>query len=286
MTGSWVALVTPFKDGKIDENALDGLLDFHLKAGTDGIVICGTTGESVTLTSDEKSLLMKRATAAFRGKVPIMLGTGGNNTSVVTENTRMAADHGADAVLVVTPYYNKPTQAGLIAHFTEVAKSTKLPVILYNVPGRTGVNLLPQTVLELAKISNIAGIKEATGNLEQAMDILRHAPEDFLLYSGEDALNFQLMATGASGTISVTGNVVPGKMKAFNDACLSKDWEKARKIHFELLDLHRAMFLESNPIPVKTALAIMGKIRDEFRLPLVQASSQTREKLAAIIQKL
>ncbi|MBF0547379.1 MAG: 4-hydroxy-tetrahydrodipicolinate synthase [Candidatus Riflebacteria bacterium] len=284
--GSWVAIVTPFNDGKIDEIALSKLLDMHLEAGTDGLVICGTTGESVTLSLDERRKLMTLVSRRVAKKIPLMLGTGANNTSTTVEFTREAADLGADAVLVVTPYYNKPTQAGLIAHFKAVAASTPLPVFLYNVPGRTGVNLLPQTVLELAKVRNIKAVKDASGNLEQAMDIIRNAPPGFMLFSGEDALNFQLMATGAAGTISVTGNVVPLQMKQFNDACLENNWEKARKLHFDLLDLHRGMFIESNPIPVKTALSLMGLIHAEFRLPLVPAAPATIEKLLPILKRM
>ncbi|HOY68704.1 MAG TPA: 4-hydroxy-tetrahydrodipicolinate synthase [Candidatus Ozemobacteraceae bacterium] len=284
--GSWAALVTPFHDGQIDLDALYRLLDLHLAAGTDGLVISGTTGESATLTGDEKIRLMETVAGRVTGKIGLMFGTGGNSTAAAVEMTRRAESLGADSVLVVTPYYNKPTPAGQIAHYQAVAAATKLPVLLYNVPGRTGTNMTAATVLELAKVPNIRGIKEASGNIEQAMDILRAAPAGFELVSGEDALNLPLMAVGARGTISVTANVAPRLMKEFVDAALRNTWDEARRRHFELLDLHRAMFYESNPIPCKTALALMGLIRDEFRLPLVPATGSTRDRLAVVLEKL
>jgi len=284
--GSWAALVTPFKGGEIDREALFRLIDYHVSAKTDGLVISGTTGESATLSMKEKCDLMELVAKKVGGKIPLVLGTGGNNTTVAVELTKKAADLGASGVLVVTPYYNKPTQNGLIAHFTEIAKATNLPVILYNVPGRTGVNMTAQTTLELAKIPNVKAVKEASGNLEQIMDILSSAPDGFHLLSGEDSLNFPIMALGGKGVISVTANVDPVRMKSFTKAALKGDWEEARKIHFELLPLHRAMFLESNPIPVKTALSLMGYIADEFRLPLVRSTQQTREKLSQILRRM
>ncbi|NCB45522.1 4-hydroxy-tetrahydrodipicolinate synthase, partial [bacterium] len=201
--GSLVALITPFtKDGSIDYKAYEALLKLHTESKTDGLVICGTTGEAATLTLDEKKSLLKTAKDFTKGKIPIIFGTGGNDTKSVVSLTKDAASYGADAVLVVTPYYNKPPQAGLIAHYKAVAASTKLPVILYNVPGRTGCNMLPETVLELAKTKNIVAVKEASGNLEQAMKIISKAPKGFGLFSGEDALNLPIMACGAIGTIS------------------------------------------------------------------------------------
>lgn len=282
--GSWAALVTPFCNGQIDRDAIYRLLDMHISAGTDGLVIVGTTGESPTLSSDEKCRLMELVAGRVSGKIGLMLGTGGNNTATAVEMTRNAESLGADSVLVVMPYYNKPTPAGQIAHYQVVAASTRLPVLLYNVPGRTGMNMTVATVLELAKTPNIRGIKEASGNIEQAMDILRAAPAGFELLSGEDAINFPLMAVGACGTISVTANVVPKLMKEFVEAALHKSWDEALRRHYELLDLHRAMFFESNPIPVKTALALMGMIRDEFRLPLLPAAGATRDRIAGILE--
>lgn len=284
--GSWAALVTPFKGGTVDKNALYRLLDMHLEARTDGLVICGTTGESATLAGEEKVKLMKAVSERVGGKIRLVFGTGGNNTLTAAELTKKAEDLGAEGVLVVTPYYNKPTPAGLLAHFTEIAKATRLPVILYNVPGRTGVNMTSQVTLELAKIPNVKAVKEASGNLDQIMDIIRDAPDGFALLSGDDALNYSILSLGGRGVISVTANVAPKMMKAFADAALREDWEKARVLHFELLDLHRAMFLESNPIPAKTSLHLMGLIRDEFRLPLVPATPGTREKLAKTLERM
>ncbi|NLI74990.1 MAG: 4-hydroxy-tetrahydrodipicolinate synthase [Candidatus Riflebacteria bacterium] len=286
LEGSWVALVTPFQDGRIDGKALDRLLDFHLEARTDGLVICGTTGESATLSADERAGLMETVARRVGGKTGLMFGTGGNHTAGAVEMTRRAKDLGAEAVLVVTPYYNKPTQAGLQAHFQAVAAATPLPVVLYNVPGRTGVNLAAATTLELAKTANIKAVKEASGNLDQIMDILAKAPAGFSLLSGDDALNFAILALGGRGTISVTGNVAPRQLKACNDAALAGDWNKAREIHFGLLDLHRALFLESNPIPVKTALHLMGFLRDEFRLPLVPMGAGPRAQLKQVLDRM
>jgi len=284
--GSWVALVTPFANGRIDRDALYKLLDMHLAAETDGLVVSGTTGESPTLGIEEKAHLMELVVERVAGKISIMLGTGGNNTASAIDLTRRAASLGAEAVLVVTPYYNKPPQGGLLVHFREIAACTNLPVVLYNVPGRTGVNMTATTTLELAKAQNIVGIKEASGNMEQVMDIIQTAPENFSVLSGEDSLNLAIMALGGRGTISVTANVAPKKMKSFVAAALSASWNEARKIHYELLDLHRAMFLEANPIPVKSALSLMGLIKDELRLPLIPASENTKEKLTKLISRM
>ncbi|NLF98401.1 MAG: 4-hydroxy-tetrahydrodipicolinate synthase [Candidatus Riflebacteria bacterium] len=281
--GSWAALITPFtKNDQIDFAALERLLDMHLTAKTDGLVICGTTGESATLNFDEKKALMKAVTAKVAGKIAIMFGTGSNDTRATCELTEKAADLGAESVLVVTPYYNKPPQEGLKRHFKAVAASTSLPVVLYNVPGRTGCNMLADTTLELAEVSNIVAVKEASGNLEQAMEIIRRAPAGFTLLSGEDALNLPIMACGGVGTISVTANVAPKMMKQFNDAALKGDWNTARAIHFKLLELHRGLFVETNPLPTKAALTNRGLISDFARLPLCQPSAITLELMKKI----
>lgn len=278
LRGSWVALVTPFgEDGKINFAAFEKLINLHLAAGTDGIVICGTTGEASTLTLDEKKDLMHITRDLTAGKVPIMFGSGGNDTRAVAGLTSRAAELGADAVLVVTPYYNKPPQEGLKMHYRAVAAATELPVILYNVPGRTGCNLLPETVVELAEVPNIVAVKEASGNLDQIMEIIRRVPDDFVVFSGDDGLNLPIMACGALGTISVTANVAPVMMKQFNDAALAGDWPRARAIHYRLLDLHRGLFVESNPLPVKAALANAGLIEDYTRPPLCRPSPRARE---------
>jgi 4-hydroxy-tetrahydrodipicolinate synthase len=281
--GSWAALITPFTEaGEIDFTALDKLLDLHLQAQTDGLVICGTTGEAATLSFDEKKALMQAVTSKITGKIAIMLGTGSNDTRATCELTTKAADLGAESVLVVTPYYNKPPQKGLKEHFTRVAASTSLPVVLYNVPGRTGCNMSADTTLELAAVNNIVAVKEASGNLDQAMEIIRRAPAGFSLLSGEDALNLPLMACGAVGTISVTANVAPKIMKQFNDAALKGDWNTARALHFKLIELHRALFVETNPLPTKAVLANRGLIEDHARLPLCRPAQATRELLEKI----
>lgn len=284
LKGSWVALITPFKDNnEIDFSAFDRLVQMHLEAGTDGILICGTTGEAVTLSFAEKAELMQRVRSLTSGKVPLMFGTGANDTRVAVDLTAKAADLGADAVLVVTPYYNKPPQAGLIEHFRAVAAATRLPVVLYNVPGRTGCNMLPETVLTLAEIDNIVAVKEASGNLDQTMEIVRRAPQDFSLFSGEDALNLAIMSCGGVGAISVTANVAPKMMKQFCDAALAADIGKARDIHFRLLDLHRNLFCETNPLPTKAALKIRGFINDQARLPLTRPTARAYEILQKTI---
>ncbi len=282
--GSWVALITPFTvNDKIDFKALTRLVDKQLQAHTDGIVICGTTGESATLSFDEKKSLMQAVKEQVGKRIPLMFGCGGNDTRAVVELTAKAAALGADCVLSVTPYYNKPPQEGLKLHFKAVAASTELPVVLYNVPGRTGCNMLPDTVLELAQIDNIVAVKEASGNLDQTMEIVRRMPDEFMLFSGEDALNLPIMACGGAGTISVTSNVAPALMKKFNDAALAQNWQEARTLHFRLLDLHHGLFVETNPLPTKAALAGLGLIEDYARLPLCRPSQKATDLMKKLI---
>lgn len=284
LRGSWVAIITPFnKNLRIDFDAWNRLLDLHLAAGTDGIVVCGTTGEGATLELEEKRELMKIARKKTDGLINLMFGAGSNDTTQACIQASEAASMGADAILSVTPYYNKPPQNGLITHFKSIAEVTDLPVVLYNVPSRTGCNLLPETVAELAQVKNICGIKEASGNLEQVQQIISLVPEDFAVFSGEDALNLPIMICGAAGTISVTANVAPDLMKHFNDACKRNDWEKARSIHYKLLPLHKAMFAETNPLPAKAALSEIGLISEYTRPPLCNANSDTHKLLNKII---
>lgn len=284
LKGSWVALVTPFKENlEIDFAAVEKLVAMHLDAGTDGILICGTTGEAVTLSFAEKAELMKRVRSLTGEKVPLMFGSGGNDTKASVELTAKAQELGADAVLVVTPYYNKPPQSGLIEHFKAVAASTSLPVVLYNVPGRTGCNMLPDTVLTLSEVSNIVAVKEASGDLGQTMEIVRRAPEGFALFSGEDALNLPIMSCGGVGAISVTANVAPKMMKKFCNAALAMDLAEARKLHYQLLDLHRNLFCETNPLPAKAALKQKGLIEDQVRLPLTRPTSRAYEIISKTI---
>ncbi len=284
--GSIVALVTPFKDGKLDEVALRKLVDFHVKSGTAAIVPCGTTGESATLSHDEHNRVVALVVEHAAKRIKVIAGAGSNATDEAIKLTRHAKKVGADATLHITPYYNKPTQEGLYQHFATIAKSTDIPVILYNVPGRTSVNMLPETVIRLSQIDNIVGIKEASGNLIQACDILYGVDKNFALFSGEDALTYPLYCLGAKGVISVTANIVPQKMSEQYAAFQAGDFAKARAIHEELFDLHQVMFIETNPIPVKAALVILGFIEEEYRLPLVKITPAAREKLKAVMLKM
>ena len=263
--------------------SVERLLDLHLAVGTDGIVVCGTTGEGATLELEEKRELMKIASKKCEGRVNLMFGAGSNDTTQACILASEAASMGADAILSVTPYYNKPPQNGLLTHFKSIAEVTELPVVLYNVPSRTGCNILPETVAELAQVKNICGIKEASGNLEQVQQIISTVPEDFSVFSGEDALNLPIMICGAAGTISVTANVAPDLMKHFNDACKRNDWDKAKDIHYKLLPLHKAMFVETNPLPAKAALSEMGLISEYTRPPLCNADTKTHKLVKKII---
>lgn len=285
--GSIVAIVTPFKeDGTVDEEGFQELVRWHLKEKTHGLVVVGTTGESATLSKEEKARVFEIALKEAKGKVPVILGTGTNNTAVSIELTKMAQEMGADAVLMVTPYYNKPTQEGLYRHYEAVARAVKVPIILYNVPGRTSVSLAPETVARLSKIRNIIGIKEATGCMKQATEIFRLTGNKFRVFSGDDFTAYSLMALGGHGVISVAANVVPREMARFMEACLKGKWDQARKMHLKLYPLFKAMFLETNPVPAKTALALMGRIGSPtVRLPLAPMSEANLEKLRAILQE-
>jgi 4-hydroxy-tetrahydrodipicolinate synthase len=283
--GSYVAIVTPFKNGKVDAAALKSLIEFHIENGTSGIVPCGTTGESATLVRAEHEEVIGIAVETCKGRVPVLAGTGSNATHEAIELTQSAEKLGADGALLITPYYNKPTQEGLYQHFTSVAKETKLPIVLYNVPSRTAINMLPVTVVRLAKIQNIVGIKEASGNLMQISEIIQACESDFSVISGEDALNWPILALGGKGFISVTANIVPDKFAQLYKAASEGDIETAKSLHYELLKLNDVMFVETNPIPVKAALAIMGRIGSEFRLPLCSPSDDTLNKLKSVLKE-
>jgi len=271
--GSLVAIVTPFKNGKIDEDALKKLIEFQIENGTHGIVPCGTTGESPTLSHEEHEYVIELTVKAVKKRVPVVAGTGSNSTKEAIRLTRFAEQIGADAALLVVPYYNKPTQEGLYLHFKQIASQVRIPLILYNIPGRSGVNLNPETILRLAKdCKNIIGVKEASGSLTQASKILYLCGRDFLLYSGEDALNFPLLAIGARGFITVTANVVPRDVADLYELYIKGEIDKARDLHYRLLPLNDALFIETNPIPVKAALSMMDKIAYEYRYPLCQMS--------------
>lgn len=284
--GSIVALVTPFKQGELDEKALRDLVEFHIAEGTNAIVPCGTTGESATLSHEEHCRVIEIVIDQAKKRVPVIAGAGSNSTKEAVFLTEHAKKSGADAVLSITPYYNKPTQAGLYQHFKTIAEQVDIPIVLYNVPGRTGVNMLPDTVVELSKIKNIVGVKEASGSLDQAGAILQHTDDSFDVISGEDSLTFPMMAMGAKGVISVTANVAPKKMAQMCKAVLDNNMIEARKLHYELIDLSKAVFYETNPIPAKKAVYLMGLIENEIRLPLVEMTKENTEKLKTVMKNL
>ena len=277
--GSIVAIVTPFKNGELDEEAYRELIEFQIANGTSAIVPTGTTGESATLSMEEHTRVLDVAVKAVNKRVPVIAGTGGNNTNEAIELTAHAKKVGADATLQVTPYYNKPTQEGLYQHFKAVAKAAPLPQVLYNVPGRTSVNLLPETVARLAELSEVVAIKEASGNLVQMAEIINLVGDKIVLLSGDDNLTLPVLAIGGKGVISVVANIVPSDTADMISAWERGDYGQSRDLFYKLLPLCQAMFYETNPIPVKTALALMGKIKGEFRLPLVPISPANEERL-------
>ncbi|RJR19425.1 MAG: 4-hydroxy-tetrahydrodipicolinate synthase [Nitrospiraceae bacterium] len=281
--GSIVAIVTPFKDGKLDEKALSELIEWHIAEGTNAIVPCGTTGESATLDYEEHYRVIEVTIKVVNGRVPVIAGTGANATDETIMITRKAKELGADAVLLVSPYYNKPTQEGLYRHHKAVAEAVDIPQVLYNVPGRTAVNMLPETVARLAEINNIVAIKEATGNMAQVSEVLRLCGDKITVISGDDFTTFSLMLLGGKGAISVSANVAPRDASDMCRALLEGRIDDARKLHFKLEPLNKGMFIETNPISVKTALSLMGKIQEEMRLPLCPMSSGNREKLKTIL---
>jgi 4-hydroxy-tetrahydrodipicolinate synthase len=284
-SGSFTALITPFRSGEIDEPALRRLVDFQIENGIRGLVPCGTTGESVTLTEAEHDRVIEIVVDQAAGRVPVIAGTGSNNTAVTIARTRHAQAAGADAALVVAPYYNKPTQEGLVRHYSAIAEATSLPIVLYNVPGRTGVNLLPEAVVRLDEIPNIVAIKEASGNLDQVSEILTSVPSDFVLLSGDDSLTLPIMSVGGLGVISVLSNIAPAPVAELVGACLRTDFVGARVIHHRIFDLCRAMFIENNPTAVKTAAAMLGLCSDELRLPLITMGEANRRRLAESLDR-
>lgn len=273
ISGSLVALVTPMDSrGNLDWQALDRLIEFHLNEGTDGIVAVGTTGESATLDMEEHKEVIRRVVDKVAGRIPVIAGTGANSTSEAVELTEDARSVGADACLLVTPYYNKPTQEGLYQHFRFIAEAVDIPQILYNVPGRTACDMLPDTVVRLADIDNIIGIKEATGDLQRARELIDRVGDRMAIYSGDDPTAVELILMGGKGNISVTANVAPRLMHQLCEAALNGDAETARRLNEQLMRLHKKLFIESNPIPVKWALHEMGLIGDGLRLPMTRLS--------------
>jgi len=286
-TGTGTALVTPFlSDGSLDEPTLRSLVQRQLDAGINFLVPCGTTGESPTLSHAEHLRVVEITVELAKGKVPVLAGAGGYNTSEVIALARELKFLGADGILSVTPYYNKPTQEGLYQHFKAIAAAVDLPIILYSVQGRTGVNIEPATVLRLSQIANIIGIKEASGNINQMGAILRQVPSDFLVLSGDDSLTFPLIALGGRGLISVASNEIPAEMTRLVQAALSGDFAEARRLHFRYLPLMDINFVESNPIPVKAAMAEMGLLQPSWRLPLIAPKAENRERIRAVLESL
>ncbi len=287
LKGSIVALITPFNHGKIDEESFRNLIKWHLENGTHGILVSGTTGESATLTKEEKKRLFEIALEMAKGKVPVIAGTGTNNTAQTLELTKMAEEMGVDAALIVTPYYNKPTQQGLYQHYQYIAKRTNIPIILYNVPGRTGVNLAPTTTASLAKdFPNIVAIKEACGDLKQVSELKLQCPEDFIVLSGDDYTAFHTVITGGKGVISVAANVMPKEMAELMEESLKGNVQRAKDLHLYLYPLFKVLFIETNPVPAKEALYLMGMINSpEVRLPLSQLTEASLNTLKKVLRE-
>lgn len=289
LEGSFVALITPMKkDGEIDEEALRQLIDFQIEQGTQGIVPCGTTGESATLSYEEHKKIIDITVDQTNGRIPVVPGTGSNSTTEALDLTRHAENAGCDGALLITPYYNKPTQNGLILHFTTIANETNIPMVLYNIPSRTGLNMEVSTTLELAQHQNIVGLKEASGNLAQVMDILAKAPSTFVVMSGDDAWTYPICTLGGKGVISVIANIAPKLMSTFMESLLQGNYEKAREEHYTLLPLFKVLFIETNPGPCKKAAELMNLVGSDswyLRSPLVEPSPENIEKIRAVLQQ-
>ncbi|MDN3514088.1 MAG: 4-hydroxy-tetrahydrodipicolinate synthase [Candidatus Brocadia sp.] len=275
--GSFVALVTPFKNGQVDYKKLKELVEFHIENGTNGIVPCGTTGESATLSFDEHERMIGEVVSTVAGRIRVLAGAGSNNTKEALRLTRHAKEVGADGALLITPYYNKPTPEGLYRHYKLIAEEVDIPIVLYNVPSRTGISILPETVAKLSEIKNIVGIKEASGSIDQTTQILQLC--DITVLSGDDSLTLPIMSVGGKGVISVAANIVPADTAALTRYCLESNFDAARKCHHKLFPLCKAMFIETNPIPVKTAMKLLGRINGEMRLPLCDMTKEHENQL-------
>ena len=285
-SGSIVALITPFKNGEVDYEALARLIDFHVENGTDAILVCGTTGESPTLTFEEHDRVVEFAVKHAKGRIKVIAGTGANATHEAVHLTAHAKEVGADAALLVVPYYNKPTQEGIYRHFATVAEEVDIPIILYNIPSRTGVEISVDTVYRLvSKYPNIVGSKESTPNMDRISEMRKRLGDTFAILSGDDSLTLPMMALGAKGVISVANNVVPKEVKALTRYALEGNFKKAREIHYELYDLFKVLFIETNPIPVKTACWMMGMCEKEFRLPLCGMKPENEKKLRETLKR-
>jgi len=284
--GVSTALVTPFRDGAIDEPALRELVEIQISAGVDGLVPCGSTGESATMSYAEHRRVVEIVVDATGGRVPVLAGTGSNNTREAIELTRHAKDAGADGALLISPYYNKPTQEGIVAHYSEIARQTAFPLVVYNIPGRTASNLLPATIARLAEVDHIVGVKEASGDLGQVSQVVARCPEAFSVLSGDDILTLPILAVGGRGVISTTANIAPAEMVELVNSFCSGDTTRAAEVHKRLLPLFDVLFCETNPIPIKAALAELGRIDAENRLPLTEITVPNRERLKVVLKEL
>lgn len=280
--GSFVALITPFKNGQVDYQKLKELVEFHVKNGTRGIVPCGTTGESATLSFEEHERMIGEVVSIVAGRIRVLAGAGSNNTMEALRLTRHAKKTGADGALIITPYYNKPTPEGLYRHYKLIAEEVDIPIVMYNVPSRTGISILPETVAKLSEIKNIVGIKEASGSIDQTTQILQLC--NITVLSGDDSLTLPIMSVGGKGVISVVANIVPADTAALTRYCLEGNFEAARKCHHKLFPLCKGMFIETNPIPVKTAMRLLGKINGEMRLPLCDMTKEHENQLAGALK--
>ena len=289
-SGAFTALITPFRNGTIDVEALENFVELQIKQGIHGLVPCGTTGETPAMSEAEDRLVIETVSRVSNGRVPVVAGSGSNSTEMAIKYTKMAQEAGADGSLQVAPYYNKPTQEGLYRHFAAIAESTDLPILLYNIPGRTAVTIEAETMARLAEIPNIVGVKESTLSMNMVSDIRHLCGEDFIIFSGDDPMILPLMSLGGTGTIAVSSNVAPGAVSDMVSAALEGNWERARELHYELLPLFRALFIETNPIPVKTAASLLGLCSDEMRLPMIPMEGENlailQETLNAVNQLL
>jgi 4-hydroxy-tetrahydrodipicolinate synthase len=284
-SGTFTALVTPFRNDEVDVEALEGMVEFQIQHGVSGLVPCGTTGETPAMSEEEDRVVVETAVRVTNGRVPVVAGTGSNSTDMAIKYTRMAREAGADGSLQVAPYYNKPTQEGLYRHFATIAESTDLPLILYNIPGRTSVTISAETMARLAEIPNIVGVKDSTLSMNMISDVISLCGEEFDVLSGDDPMTLPLIAFGGVGVISVASNVAPGAVSDMVGALLSGDFERGRELHYELLPLFRALFVETNPIPVKTAASLLGLCSDEMRLPLIPMSGENLRRLQETLDR-
>ena len=281
--GTYTAIITPFRDGTVDEAALRAIIREQVAAGINGIVPCGSTGESATMDHHEHEHVIAITVEEVAGRAKVIAGTGSNNTAEAVRLTKFAKQAGADGALLISPYYNKPTQAGHIAHYTQIAEESGLPIVVYNIPGRTGVNMLPDTIAAMAEHPNIVGVKEAAGDIDQVSQIIAAAPDDFEVISGDDSMTLPMMAVGARGVISVITNLIPARFSELVRSAAAGDFATARAIHYEALPLLNVLFAETNPIPIKAAMSMLGKCSEDVRMPLTPITEPTRVRLRAVM---